>query len=145
MIFNYTEKLEYIYHTYNFGKNCYYCRKKYTIMPDGKIFFSYYRQNINIPCCRKTFHASPADVKLLYLKVRFLIRCANCKFYVHNDCGSRIKISYRLKNHETAYHWLAFGIFGSKTPVSKIITADTIMKNFISRHCYETFYMHKTN
>lgn len=139
MIFNCTEKLEYIHWTYNFGDNCYCHIKKYTVMPDGKIFFSYYIQNDKPPCCKKIFHVSPASIKLLYFKVIFLIRRANCQLFVHNDSGSRIKISYRLKNHETAYYGLAFGILGSKTPVSMIITADTIMKKFIRKHCKQSF------
>lgn len=138
-IFNYTKKLQYISWTYNFGNKCYYHIKKYTVMPDGKIFFSYYNKNGTSPCHKKIFYTNPLNAKLLYFKIRFLIRHANCNFTVHNDSGSRIKLFYRLRNQETAHHGLSFGILGNKTPVSKIITTDAIMKNFIRKHCYKTF------
>lgn len=146
MIFNYPEKLEYLYHLYDFENNCYHFRRKYTIMPNGKIFFSYYRQDSNAPYYKETFSARPSDIKLLYSTIRFLFRHANTNISLHNSSGSQIKLFYHLKNHEFAYHGLAFGIFGSKTPVSKIITTDLVMQKFIRKHCYETIsHIHKNN
>lgn len=121
-------------------------QRKYTIMADGKIFFSYYKQNSHTPYYKENFSARPSDVKSLYSKIRFLFRHANTDISLHNSSGSRIKLFYHLKNHESAYHGLAFGILGSKTPVSKIITTDLVMLKFIRKHCNETIsHIHKNN
>ena len=136
MIFNYPEKLEYIYQLYDFVNNCYIYRKKYTVMPDGKIFFSYYKANKKIS--HHTFFAKPSDVKFLYFKIRFLLRHANTYLFPHNNCSSRIKLSYHLKNYEFAYQGLAFRIFGSKTPFSKMLINDIVMHKFIKKYCNKT-------
>lgn len=135
MSFNYPEKLEYTYYLYDFKNNCYHFRNKYVFMPDGKIFFSYYKKNRITPDHTDTFSVRPSEIIFLYFRINFLLRHANTNISLHNSSGSRIKLSYRLKNHEFAYHGLAFGIFGNKTPVSKIITTDLVMLKFIRKHC----------